>query len=499
MRILLTKLTTSRFLKWLLIPIALFALLRAPSLIEPYWYGDEGIYQVIGQALAQGKQLYIDIWDNKPPLLYIFYAIASGDQLVMRTASFLFGIVSVIVFGLLAKLLFKDGKTALLCTGLFAFLFGSPLVEGNIANAENFMILPTLICAFLLYQQVTKASSFININKHLLFLIGVIMGTVFLIKTVALFDVLAFGLFISIFGHISFKKVPHRIFVIQLIKTLIPLYCGFIIPTAIALLYYFTISALPEFINAAFLGNVSYVEFENSLWGVPHGLLYLKIVLLIATIASIFIFAKSLPHHVLFIVLWLAFAVFSTAFSGRPYTHYLLLSVPAFCLLVGIIIASKTMIIKIISGAMVLLLLYIASYYSVSPSKALYYYSNTVSFLRGTISNDTYRAFFDQTTPRDYELASLLSAITDPGDQVYIWGDHPQIYALSNIEVPTRYVVAYHIVPSKERIQETQEQLNTIKPRFVVLLDEAQPLPFDLSLYIIRYRIDGAAIYERVN
>ncbi|HEX8932414.1 MAG TPA: hypothetical protein VF810_04620, partial [Patescibacteria group bacterium] len=57
---------------WYLFSISLiFFLLRLPSLIEPDWYGDEGIYQTIGMALHKGSFLYTQIWDNKPPLLYL--------------------------------------------------------------------------------------------------------------------------------------------------------------------------------------------------------------------------------------------------------------------------------------------------------------------------------------------------------------------------------------------------------------------------------------------
>ena len=53
---------------WLFAICLVFVILRIPSLIEPYWYGDEGIYQVVGHAINSGEILYKDIWDNKPPL-----------------------------------------------------------------------------------------------------------------------------------------------------------------------------------------------------------------------------------------------------------------------------------------------------------------------------------------------------------------------------------------------------------------------------------------------
>ena len=43
----------------------LFVVLRFPSLFEPNWYGDEGIYQSIGFGLRSGRQFYTGVWDNK--------------------------------------------------------------------------------------------------------------------------------------------------------------------------------------------------------------------------------------------------------------------------------------------------------------------------------------------------------------------------------------------------------------------------------------------------
>src|SRR5258708_5448330 len=75
-----------------------FFFLRLPSFFEPYWYGDEGIYEVIGFALNKGRGLYTGIWDNKPPFLYLLYALFNGNQPIVRIASCMVGILSVIVF-----------------------------------------------------------------------------------------------------------------------------------------------------------------------------------------------------------------------------------------------------------------------------------------------------------------------------------------------------------------------------------------------------------------
>ncbi len=94
--------------------------------------------------MRQGRLLYSGIWDNKPPLLYIFYSIFNSDQFALRTVSLIFGLLSVFAFFFLAKKLFKSNKVIYVTAFIFTFLFGIPLIEGNIANAENFMLLPIL-------------------------------------------------------------------------------------------------------------------------------------------------------------------------------------------------------------------------------------------------------------------------------------------------------------------------------------------------------------------
>ena len=133
----------------------LFFILRLPSLFEPLWYGDEGIYQVIGKSLNNGKLLYTEIFDNKPPLLYWLYAFFNSDQFTIRLVSLIFGVLSIGVFFLLSKKLFTNNKNKIhfVTTFIFAVLFGLPMLEGNIANAENFMLLLILASAFFIINQ----------------------------------------------------------------------------------------------------------------------------------------------------------------------------------------------------------------------------------------------------------------------------------------------------------------------------------------------------------
>ena len=52
----------------------LFVLVRALPILSFPLGRDQGTYLTIGQGLLEGKQLYRDLWDNKPPGIFIVYA-----------------------------------------------------------------------------------------------------------------------------------------------------------------------------------------------------------------------------------------------------------------------------------------------------------------------------------------------------------------------------------------------------------------------------------------
>ena len=129
----LSGLEKSKSFWFLLFTCLLFFLLRFPSMFEPYWYGDEGIYQTLGLGIDNGRLLYRDIFDNKPPLLYILYSIFDSDQFLLRLSSLIFGGFSIVLFFKLAQKLLNSKRAVYFSTFFFAIIFGLPIIEGNIA------------------------------------------------------------------------------------------------------------------------------------------------------------------------------------------------------------------------------------------------------------------------------------------------------------------------------------------------------------------------------
>src|SRR5258708_16268623 len=274
--------------------LSLFFVLRFPSLFEPNWYSDEGIYQVVAMGINHGRLLYKEIWDNKPPLLYVFYAFFHSDEFMIKLLSIIVGLCSIYVFYILAKKLWKNEYHNKIfipliygSTLLFTILLGLPIIEGNIANAENFMMLPLLAGGYFVYcSSQTK-------NYKSLFIAGLSLSLAFLIKFVAVFDAFAFFLFLLWVSFIYTQSLGKSL------KNSMYYITGFIMPIVFAVGYFIVNGTLHDFINATLTQNIGYVNYAyTSLIGTCF--LYIKPLLLIGILFYFFTHMLSITTLTLF-------------------------------------------------------------------------------------------------------------------------------------------------------------------------------------------------------
>lgn len=486
----LAKVEKSKDFWFLLMTSFVFFLLRLPSLFEPYWYGDEGIYEVLGSAIRNGRILYEGIWDNKPPLLYLVYAIFNGDQFYARAASLIFGILGVIAFFFLSKKILGEEKQhreiILWSTSVFTFLLGLPLLEGNIANAENFMLFPILVSALLLFKE--------RINPKIYFSAGALLGIAFLFKIVAIFDFAAFSVFIFILNtEFPRKKINFGQIIKEAFILLWPFVLGFVVPILFTALFFLG-SPFKYFLQATFVQNVGYVGYGNKLI-IPQGFLILKLILLGGFILYLFLRKAKFSKPSLFILIWLSFSLFSAFFTQRPYTHYLLVLLPSISLMIGFIALEKKYKLQLI-------VIFAASLFLIFSSFNLYgktpfYYQNFISFMTGSKTVDQYREFFDKKTVVDYEIAQFIKSKTNSEDQIFIWGNNAQLYKLTNKLPPGRYTVAYHMTSYKDGYEDTKNALGQTKPKLIIIMPGQPLIPFPLYGYGNLMQIDNVLIYER--
>src|SRR4030065_1696497 len=96
----------------MILGIALFIIFifRLPSLFEPYWYGDEGIFAAVARNLNLGGVLYETAWDNKPPMIYLTYAAIFK---VFGVSMFWLRLVTIIVVLAVASIIYEIAQATI--------------------------------------------------------------------------------------------------------------------------------------------------------------------------------------------------------------------------------------------------------------------------------------------------------------------------------------------------------------------------------------------------
>ena len=184
-----SKAQASLFGRALLALAVLFVAVRALPILSFPLGRDQGTYLTIGQGLLEGKQLYRDLWDNKPPGIFIAYAgIAKLFGRVMWSAA----VVDILLLLVISYLLFRFTEPYLGRTGAALAVMVHASLHGEmryfwIAQPETFQVACVLAGYLLMTRRGRwwKASSFVA---------GLLLGYACWLKynAIAFFPFLAF-------------------------------------------------------------------------------------------------------------------------------------------------------------------------------------------------------------------------------------------------------------------------------------------------------------------
>lgn len=478
---------------WLFVLLIFVLILRIPSFFEPYSYGDEMIYLSLGEAIKRNITLYKNIHDNKPPLLYLTASI-SGNLFVFKVILALWNLTSVFIFWKLTELLFpKKEKFQKVSTVAFALLTTLPLLEGNIANAEIFMVGPTLLAFYLLLKK--------KLTVKKLFAAGLLFSMASLYKIPAAFDlpvIIAFWLFTQKkWNKKAFKDFLLKIFYLGL---------GFLLPILASFAYYYLKGAFDEYLIAAYLQNVGYLsswrpsDAADPFLARNAPLLTRAGIVTLATFI-LFLLRKKLNKVFIFSSLWLVFSLFAVTLPERPYPHYLIQSVPAISILLAFLFTSKkkeqTLSIVPLTLAFLVPFYYKFWYYPTGS-----YYTRFAQFATGQMSKNEYLKTFGGNTIRNYKVSQYVNSITKKDDGVFVWGNSSVIYALSRRLPPIKYVADYHINDFSSK-DEVLKQLKHDKPQVIVILDDSDRFrlldAFVESDYVLLTTIDNSEVWKLIN
>lgn len=446
----------------LFLVIAAVFLLRLPSFWEPYWYGDEGIYLALGQAMQRGAVLYRDIWDNKPPLLYLLYAIHPTLLFAKITATlFVLGTVFIC---------YKLSKSHLAAL-LIGILLSIPLLEGTIANAELYFTLPIALGAYLIMKQKSPI------------LIGLLASAAFLFKVPAVFDFA--GLFLALLFFQKDLKKSIWFFIPIIVITFIT----FVIVTS----YFYLNHALSDFLIASFAQNASYVAVDTGPLSKLSNPLFTKgLLLLFSSLILIILFLKKrLSKELLFFSLWFSFSLYGALLSGRPYMHYLLQIVPPAILLFFLLLKNLRRYWYILITFFLTIFVLIRLFTGAFALDTRYYYQHWFNYISERISWEDYINGFDSRTLNSYAVANYLKENTNPTDPIFVWGDAAFVYVLSNRPPATKFIQAHHLTTiDPKNYDYIISRLERLQPKYILISRPVHfPFPALESLVAKSYRL----------
>jgi hypothetical protein len=484
---------------WLFVLMICVLVLRIPSFLEPYSYGDEMIYLSMGEAVRQGIPLYKELHDNKPPLLYLV-AAAAGSLFWFKAFLAIWHLVTIYVFWKLAQILFpidlqaqqsgKFNKENLhkIATVIFAIFTTLPLLEGNIANAELFMIGPTILGFYIL---LSKRLDF----KNILFA-GASFSIATLFKVPAAFDFPTI-----VFYWLATNKLDKQSIITTFKRTLV-LSVGFIIPIALTFVWYFYRGALKEYVIAAFLQNVGYLsswrpDVVQEPFLVKNGPLLVRAAIVSFGYLMLFLARKKLSKQFLLLTSWLLLTLFAVTLSERPYPHYLIQSIPPASILAAMLFTVQN-IEQVLTIIPLTLLFVTPVYYKFWNYPTLPYYEKFLKFAVKNITKDEYFTTFGGNVAKNYKIANFIVNSTYKTDKIFVWGDGQVIYALSKRLPPGKYLADYHIKDFSNK-EETLDTLTQNKPKLVVVLPESDNFPalesFLRTNYFMIDEIGGGQIW----
>lgn len=467
-------------------------LLRLPSLFEPFWYGDEGIFAAVARNLNFGGVLYQDAWDNKPPMIYLTYktifATFGVSMFWLRLVATIFAVSTAAVIYEIGQKTFGE-KRALFATAFFGFLISLRLIEANLALTEIFMILPISLAMLI---AILRKFDYLS-----LFCAGVLFATASLFKQVGALEAAALGIFVFLYTK-SFWEFIKKGFILSV---------GFSIPFLIFIVYFAQKGLLGEFIFGAYTYYQIYLGESPKYQFLINILKFFPI--LIAIVFGLFMKFRGKVSYLNLFFLWAAFSFLGSFFSGRTYGHYLVQVTPSVSLLLATLpvnfkLKKSSIIFSIAFLIPIVLLVKIlfADFGSINLSGQVGYYKNFLEFASGKKSVENYNNYFDSNVNNIMALNDFLISRNATGKSVYIWGDYPWLYAISDLKNPSRYVTSFHVfgVPGgrEEVIADLKEKkpIYIIKPeRSIGYFPELEKLLFDA--YTLDSRIENSEVFVR--
>lgn len=464
---------------------ALVLFLRLPALPQSVIDWDESFYLLMAREMLRGHPPYTVIWENKPPGVFVLFALA---QIVFGQTVLAIRLLAMIMVTASAFMLWLYGcqllrsRTVGALAALFYIVFS--MQNGGLASNAEIMFTPFTTAAFLLLGWRTGVPLTIKHSRRLTFLaIGLLLGTAIQIKAVAGLDLLAVLTLLGLTALVNRRHgQPPEIRETLLAAGLVTL--GGLLPLAASAGAFILNGHFAEYFYANFTAITIYLSASAPALepaSVASALLYqvrAAPLLWVAALAALPL-ALSIRRrhrlaalHLLALGVWLAFTLAATMLSRRFYPHYFLQALPPFSLLAAAVIVYAVRLDSALPRARQALLVGLIVAIGLAQPAA--------RPLRASLEE---ALVLLRRTPRTELLvytAGYLRERMAPDDYLYVAEGDPILYYLTDARLPTRYLLPSLLNDTDlnpmigiDPLAEL-DRIMALRPRYVVLSENYQ-------------------------
>lgn len=320
----------------LLLVAGLFVLLLSgtTSPLGPWYGGDSALFRVIGTAMAQGDVLYVDIWDHKGPVLFLFQWLA---QVLVPGRLGLFVIQVLLLYASLSLIAAFARRFVgpLLAVAVLACTVGylAPAYEHGNLSEEFSMPFIVLALVILTREWVTGTRP----SLWLFGVAGVAFAAVVFIRINNALPI--FAAFVAGFVWMLVAKRP-------LLRPLLFAVGGFLVITGAVVTGFALVGALAPMLDATFFFNLRYARNDSvsaeRLFA--NGYAYVALAGIIAPLAGGLVDAQHRRRGSFLLLGWcLAVATaLALLMSSTGYFHYLQIAVPGVAVGAALVLQAVT-------------------------------------------------------------------------------------------------------------------------------------------------------------
>ena len=394
-----------------------FALaLRLPAFIDPTAHVDDQFYRLVGAELVRGAVLYADIWDRKPPGIFILAAAISA----VSTATWFYYMVATVFAAGTAQVI------ALICrhwTGrqgsIFAaivYLVALQTVAGGVGQSSVFYNLFTALGA-------------LSILRRRYYWAMLTLGVSLSFKQTAAFECIALGLYTA--HKIGWRHIPSLVL------------CGL---TPLIIVCIPVLGHLSEAWQAMFLSSLDR-DLPNDATILGRSLdLFRRLIPLSATAFLGLYFSR---HH--FVAIWLAAALLGVIAVPQLYLHY------AIPLLNPLCVASASFLNRRLEGPV--------SFVGIVGFALMFF--TPFDFAKHKARSEQF-----------YEIANLIKR--QPGDDLLVYEGPVELYTATDRRYLSPLVFPTHLNFAAEQdvshLTTTDEMRRILSQRPSIVATTAEPL-----------------------